>query len=171
MPDDLDGLFREYHVDLQRLARRRLRDRESAADLVQESFLRFAAMARDCGQAAAIENPRWFLRRIVANLAIDASRRDRRRGEHASLDEVADRLPDLRPAPDEAIELREQIAILRAAVGDLPPKCRAALLLNRIDGLSHAEVARRLGVSASMVSKYVMQAVRHCARRLGLPRG
>jgi len=36
----------------------------------------------------------------------------------------------------------------------------------RVDGLSHAQIARRLGVSESMVAKYIGQALRHCRSQL-----
>jgi len=36
----------------------------------------------------------------------------------------------------------------------------------RVDGLSHREIAERLGVSESMVAKYIGQALRHCRDRL-----
>jgi RNA polymerase sigma-70 factor (ECF subfamily) len=34
--------------------------------------------------------------------------------------------------------------------------------MNRCDGLTHREIAARLGVSESMVARYLVQALRHC---------
>lgn len=56
--------------------------------------------------------------------------------------------------------------LLQQALDELPVNCRQALLLNRLEGLGHAAIAERLGVSVSMVSKYIMSALLHCARRL-----
>ena len=42
----------------------------------------------------------------------------------------------------------------------LPPNARRALLMSRIDGMTFAEIAAVLGVSESMVAKYIAQALR-----------
>ncbi|PQA33961.1 RNA polymerase sigma factor, partial [Amnimonas aquatica] len=88
MPANLDLLFRNHHGELKRMAYGRLGDREAAADVVQDAFLRYAVMAQSERQAA-IESPRQFLWRIVQNLIIDMARRRRRRGEHVCIDDVA----------------------------------------------------------------------------------
>jgi RNA polymerase sigma factor (sigma-70 family) len=166
MPENIDALFRQYHRELHSLAYRRLGQRELAADVVQDAFVRYADMIKTPTCGAAVENPRSFLWRIVVNLVTDLGRRDRRRGDHADLDDILDWVADPRLAPDKALENRQQLALLRAALDELPKDCRNALLLSRIEGLTHAEVGERLGVSASMVSKNIMRALRHCARRL-----
>ncbi|MPY73889.1 MAG: sigma-70 family RNA polymerase sigma factor [Alphaproteobacteria bacterium] len=170
MADDLESLFRRYRGELQRIAYRSLRDREGAADVVQDAFVRYAAYSQAPGSGAAIGDPRRFLWRVVGNLVIDVVRRRRRHGEHAALDGTAEQFAHPGPSPEQALESRQQLRALRRALAELPPNCRAALLLNRLDGLTHSEVAARLGVSSSMVSKYIMQALRHCAKRLRLAR-
>jgi len=167
MSADLDTLFREHSVELRRFAYRELRDSDRAADLVQDTFLRYASQPTG---SAAIAQPRFFLWRILRNLLIDLRRLERRRGAHLALEEFADYLADPTPTIDRQLESRQQLARLRTALADLPENCRRALLLNRLDGLSHAEIAAQLSVSTSMVTKYIIQALRHCARRLQQPR-
>ena len=48
------------------------------------------------------------------------------------------------------------------ALAQLSDNARQALLLNRLEGLTQAQIALRLGVSESMVAKYIGQALRHC---------
>ena len=165
-PDDLDTLFRRYQAELNTFALRRLRDREAAADVVQDAFVRYLAG----GVTAAEErvSPRFFLWRIVGNLTIDIARRARRRGSDTSLDEIAERFADPRPGAERCLEGRQQLALLHSALSELPARSRDALLLNRLHGLTHAQIGTRLGVSGSMVSKYIMTALRHCAVRLDL---
>ncbi|WP_437881424.1 RNA polymerase sigma factor [Pseudomonas sp. LRF_L74] len=167
MAHDLDQLFRLYHQELKQLAYRRLRDRETAADLTQDTFLRYAGM-NQAARSDAIANPRFFLIRILGNLIIDLGRRRARCDESARIDDIQDGLFDPLPGPERLIELRQQLEILHRALEELPAACREALLLNRVEGLNHAAIAERLGVSPSMVCKYIMRALRHCARRLGL---
>jgi RNA polymerase sigma factor (sigma-70 family) len=166
MAENLDQLFRLYQRELTRLAHRRLGDRDAADDVVQDAFLRFATVSQDA--AAAVRNPRHFLWRIVINLVADLRRSLSRRGVHLPIDDMADRLTDPRAGPDRVLESRQLLRRLRVALDELPASCRTALLLSRVDGMSHAEVADHLGVSASMVSKYIMRGLRHCAVRLGI---
>ncbi|QLF94005.1 sigma-70 family RNA polymerase sigma factor [Pseudomonas sp. ABC1] len=166
MADDLDTLFRLYHRELQRLAYRRVGDRDLAADLAQDAFLRYAIL--ETHKRALIQSPRHFLWRILGNLVIDHGRQRARQGEHVSLADDEYELLDGRPSPERLLELRQQLQLLHRALGELPPACREALLLNRVEGLSHPAIAERLGISPSMVCKHIMRALRHCARALGL---
>ncbi|MCU1725142.1 MULTISPECIES: RNA polymerase sigma factor [unclassified Pseudomonas] len=167
MADDLDRLFRLYHRDLQNIAYRRLGDRELAADLTQDTFVRYAGLGQQ-QQTDGILNPRFFLIRVLGNLIIDLARGRKRQGSPVELSEVQDELLDPRPGPERLFELRQQLQCLHLALSELPENCRTALLLNRIEGLSHQAIAERLEVSPSMVSKYIMRALRHCVRSLEL---
>lgn len=164
---DLDALFRLYAKELNKFAGRRLNDREAAADVVQDSFLRFLVWSRVRSETVLPNGARFFLWRIVGNLTIDLIRRNRVLGPGVPLEDLADRLIDPMPTPDRCLEARQDYLLLKRALDEAPERHRAALLLNRIDGLSHAEIAARLGVSASMVSKYIMSVLEHCLDRMG----
>lgn len=163
-PKQLSLLFSTHRSELQAFAYRRLGDREAAADVVQDAFVRYATLAEDTAAVARIEQPRFFLWRIVSNLMADRERQLGRRGQHAAIDDLADSLPDPTASPERQLAAQQRLESLRLALQGLPANCRDALLMNRIDGLGHIEIAQRLGVSPSMVSKYIMQALRHCAR-------
>lgn len=162
---DLDQLFRRYAVELHQHAFRRLNDREAAADVVQDSFLRFMIWKRDRSLASFPNGPRAFLWKVVGNLTIDLIRRNRVLGPMMPLDHAIE-VPDSSPTPDRYWEARQQYKILRSALDELPARTRKALLLNRTEGLSHAEVGQKLGVSSSMATKYIMAALAHCADRM-----
>ena len=55
---------------------------------------------------------------------------------------------------------RQRLARLVAGVEQLPPQVAAAFRLHKFDGLTHGEVAARLGVSRSAVEKYIMSALK-----------
>lgn len=168
MADSLDSLFRQYKRELNRIAYSRLGCPDDADDVVQDAFVRYATQEKkqNQGMATEVETPKFFLFRIVSNLVIDRIRQQQRRGIHTSIDEVGQNLIDPRPLLCEQLASRQQLKRLAKALDELPENCRAAILMSRLDGLSHAEIAERLQVSKSMVSKYIMQAVKHCAKRL-----
>jgi RNA polymerase sigma-70 factor (ECF subfamily) len=70
------------------------------------------------------------------------------------------------PSAEDVIEAKQRVVKLEAAIEELPLKCRRALLLNRLEGKTHAEIARTVGVSESMVAKYIVQGLKHCRARL-----
>lgn len=162
---ELDSLFREYHRELAAFAYRKLHDREAASDLVQDAFVRYIAHVRQTEMAA--ESPRFFLWRIASNLLLDLARRERRRGQMVALDAVAPHeLSDRAPSAERRLSARQEYRALRQALDELPAKARTALLLNRVERLTHAQIATRLGVSPSMVNKYISRALCHCLARL-----
>ncbi|HEY0292209.1 MAG TPA: sigma-70 family RNA polymerase sigma factor, partial [Hansschlegelia sp.] len=101
----------------------------------------------------------------AGNLIVDLVRRERRQGRSVPLEQAA-LLADAAPLADRSLIARQDFATFKAALDELPPKTRAALLLNRIEGLTHAEIAARLAISPSMVSKHIMKALRVCLRSL-----
>lgn len=149
--------------DLLRFFRQRIGCPDTAADLAQEAQLRLWQSLRD----TPIDNPRAFGFRIAANMLVDHHRRQAIRDIHTPLeDRHRDTVAGREPTPEYQLEQRQRLQTLQAALAELPEKCRAAFLLNRIEGLSHRDIALRLGVSESMVAKYLAQALRHCRQRL-----
>jgi RNA polymerase sigma-70 factor (ECF subfamily) len=61
---------------------------------------------------------------------------------------------------DERLIQRQNLAAAAATIRALPPRCRDAFLLNRFESLTYRQIAARLGVSVSMVEKYVAEALR-----------
>lgn len=155
----IDGLMR----DLLRFFRRRVRCPDTAADLAQETQLRVWLRSRE-GQ---IDNPRAFAFRVAENLVVDHCRRQAIREICIPLeDEHTDTVAACDPAPEYSLEQKQRLNRLNEALSELPEKCRSAFLLNRLEGLSHKAIAARLGVSESMVAKYLAQAMRHCRSRV-----
>lgn len=162
---DVDSLFRQYHRDLGAFAYGRLRDRDVASDVVQDAFVRYIAHTQ--GAKAAPEAPRFVLWRIVSNLILDLRRRERRWGKPYTLEDAgAHELVDPAPSPEREVIAREELRILAQALNALPPHIRTALVMNRVQQLTHAQIAAHLNVSPSMVNKYIMRALSHCAVRM-----
>ncbi|MGH8547062.1 MAG: sigma-70 family RNA polymerase sigma factor, partial [Methylococcales bacterium] len=67
------------------------------------------------------------------------------------------------------LAVRQKLEILDRAVAELPPKCRQVFLLRKVEQLSHAEIAERLGISRSMVEKHLHRAMMHCRDRIFEP--
>jgi RNA polymerase sigma factor (sigma-70 family) len=119
-----------------------------AEDVVQESLTK-AYVALQNG--AEPELLRAWLFRIVRNTAIDERRGTR---HHEQLDESYNGVEQ----PPQAIERREQLAALVAAIQDLPPAQRRAIVQRELEGKGHAEIGRALKLSPGSVRQLIYRA-------------
>lgn len=162
----LERWFARYQAPLLDYLYGMTRDREWAADLTQETFLRaYSAIKED---VSAIERPRAWLYRIATNAAISALRR-KRRFDWLPLSAVepeagansSDRW--LRPnaaalaGPDIAATVVERDAVW-SVLAELPPRWRAALLLQATAGFQTREIAAELGISETNARKVLFRA-------------
>ncbi|MEX5217129.1 MAG: RNA polymerase sigma factor [Nitrospiraceae bacterium] len=154
--------FEQHHEDLLRFFTRKLGCRHLAADCTQDTYVHLARIA----PSMSLHNPRAFLFRVAANLAIDHLRKARTRGIVFSSDPPPEETASMAPSAEDVIDGKQRMLRLEAAIEELSPKCRRALLLNRLEGKTHAEIAQALGVSESMVAKYIVQGLKHCRLRL-----
>jgi RNA polymerase sigma factor (sigma-70 family) len=153
--------YQSHARELHGFARRRV-GRQEAEDVVQDAYLHLLQK----GAAAALEHPRAYLFRIAANLAIDAIRKTKTRLRYAD-DEIEFLSFALaNAAPEAAIERAFEIRRFQTCLAELPPRCSEVFLLNLIDGLTHAEIAKRLGISVRTVDRHIVKALDHLRRRL-----
>ncbi len=109
---------------------------EDAEDAVQEAFLHaYRALHRFLPDQAF---GAW-LHRIVANAALDITRRRKVRDADELPETVASPFRD----PAEANELRQR---LQEALEKLPARQRAVIVMHDVEGFKHAEIGTMLGI-------------------------
>jgi RNA polymerase sigma-70 factor (ECF subfamily) len=142
-----------------RLARRILGNEALAEDIVQDALLRVWTNAPRWRPQAAF---RTWLYRVVVNLCLNAKRRP---GDLPL--ETAGHVADPAVAADSQLEARERDQRLAAAIGALPERQRAAIVLSYQEGLSNAEIAAVLDTSVSSVETLLVRAKRTLRTKLG----
>jgi RNA polymerase sigma factor (sigma-70 family) len=142
---------------------RRVRSHPDAAELAQEVYVRMLRVP----DMEAIRNPEAYLYTVASNLGKEHARHERKHGGALDIDDpqVQEQLAEL-PAFVGQLDTEQRIKRLGEVLHQLPPKCRAAVVLQYWHGLSYEEIAQRLGVSTHMVKKYLSQALVHCRRRM-----
>ncbi|AZP70046.1 sigma-70 family RNA polymerase sigma factor [Pseudomonas poae] len=135
-------LYRDHHGWLQGWLRKRLGDREHAADVAQDTFLRLLVSGRFPGD----KESRSYLAQIARNLVIDQWRR--LRIERAYLESIA--------------LILETLMQIDAMLDRMPDNVRRAFMLSQFEGLSYAQIAERLDVTVSSVQKYMTRAIVAC---------
>lgn len=152
---ELHALYSSHHGWLQGWLRHKLGNAGEAADLAQDTFVSVLTS----GTAPQIREARPFLATIARRLV--AHRYRRQVLEDAYLAALACLPQAVAPAPEERLLALEALQEIDAALDGLPLPVRTAFLLAQLDGLSYAEIAERLNVSASSVKQYLTRANRH----------
>lgn len=127
-------------------------------DVAQQAFFKLGEQTAD----RQLESPRAFVFRIAINLMHDARRQLRR--ANAALEDTTTLTADEDPDLERALIAKQQVRLLQTVLAGLPERHRLYLTANRMDGLSFAEIARRHGVSESLVRKTVDEAAAVCQR-------
>jgi len=164
----VEALYDLYADALYRYLLARVGDRDAAADLTTELFVRVirhvGGFRLNTARPAASFSA--WLYRIAANLAADHGRA-RQRLPQVALDvqlPLAGRLPD----PQEVVEQRETAGRLAQAMAQLSEDQRRVLLGKFGEEMSNAEVAAWLGKTEGAVKSLQHRALRALGRILGI---
>ena len=142
-----DDVVRTHSARVYRLAYRLTGNPHDAEDLTQEVFVRVF-------RSLASYTPGTFegwLHRITTNLFLDLARRRQRIRFEGLGHEVEGRMSGADPTPAEAFDDRHLDGDIQAALKDLAPEYRAAVVLCDIEGLSYEEIGATLGVKLGTV--------------------
>ena len=159
----VERLFAEHRSALQAFFYRRIRTKSDAPDLAQEVYVRMLRVSDE----QAIRNPERYLYTVASNLVKEYAVLDRWQAHSVDLEgaSIQQQLGEL-PTFDGQLDVAQRVARLRTVLGQLSPKCRAAVVLQYRHGLSYQEIGERLNVSPHMVKKYLAQGLAHCRRRM-----
>lgn len=158
-----DDLVRQHADRVYRLAYRLSGNRHDAEDLTQETFIRVFRSVQNY-QPGTFEG---WLHRITTNVFLDMVRR-RQRIRMEALPEETDRIAGREPSPEQAFSDAHLDPDLQAALDDLLPEFRAAVVLCDVEGLTYEEIGATLGVKLGTVRSRIHRG--RLALRAGLER-
>lgn len=136
---------------LMQFLNRCLRNPSDAADLRQDVYVRVYEAAHK-----KFPDPiRPFVMTTARNLVIDRVRHE----QVVSIETVSD-LEQMdfvsdEPGPDRTAAARSELGRLRRALDRLPERCRQAMILRKIEGLSRREIAARMSISEATVAEHL----------------
>ncbi|HEY5237217.1 MAG TPA: RNA polymerase sigma factor [Rhizomicrobium sp.] len=142
---------------LMQFLRHNWRNKSDIDDLRQDVYVRVY-------EAAHKEIPRPvkpFLFTIARHLLVDHVRREHVVPIEAVADLDALDVAIDTPGPECSVIARDELRHLQVSLDRLPPRCREAVVLGRIEGLSGREIAARMGVTEATVSRQL--AIGMCA--------
>lgn len=165
-PESLDDWFKRHilvHEEaLVRYLTRCWPNRGDVVDLRQDTYVRvYEAAAKSRPQA-----PKSFLFTTARHLMTDRLRRQRivaidAVGDLDALNVLVEEL-----SPEERTSAHQELRRLAEAIDGLPPRCREAVWMRRVDDLPQKEVALRLGVTQKTVEKHIMKGMQLLAEAM-----
>ncbi|HEY5237738.1 MAG TPA: RNA polymerase sigma factor [Rhizomicrobium sp.] len=132
------------------------RNKSDIADLRQEIYVRVCESAFNKIPDAA----KAFVFRTARNLLINRVRREQVVPIEAITDLDSLGIATDAPGPDRTVIAREELHRLQAALDNLSPRCREAVVLGRVEGLSGREIAVRMGITEAGVSLHLDHGIR-----------
>ena len=161
----LDEIFRLQYDQLLRFCRIRISHAADAEDLVQDAFV----SVRRAYPGKGIDELRPLLFTALRNLTLDylKSGYAKQRRSSAEIGEMGEFLACPRSVtPETQLRDAQLLAIMQAGLAALDPRKREALLLSRLERLTHKEIAERLSVSPRTVRSDITDAMAVVAKSL-----
>ncbi len=160
--DEIQALFQNHNEELVRYLTSRLKSHDEAVEVAQEAYVRLLRL----DDTSTIGFLRAFLFRTATNIAID---RIRRKGlAQAYVDQEAP--PQVNEmfgfTPERSIAAKQSLERVLDCVSALPEKCRFAFVEYKFRNRSYDDIAAEMGLTSSMVRKYVLRALVHCADKM-----
>lgn len=127
-------------------------------DVVQESYLRIWRSRTE----QPIQSAKAFLFCIARRIAIDVIRRNKTSQNDAVANLDVSCVLEEGVNVVETVSRRQEIALLAEAIDALPSQCRKIMVLRKIEGLSHREIASRLGITEATVHAQLQRGMQKC---------
>ncbi|HYQ57362.1 MAG TPA: RNA polymerase sigma factor SigZ [Draconibacterium sp.] len=135
----IEAVWNAYYDQLLRFIRRRVTDKATAEDLLQNVFLKMLTNIESLKDSTKIKS--WLFQ-ITRNAIVDFYRKAQKQGN------FAESLPEEKEEISEDV-MEEVESWVAPFINRLPEKYREALILSEIKGMSQKEMALYLGISYS----------------------
>lgn len=152
---DLGQFLRENNNALVSYVYSWVRSRPDALDIVQEAYCRIFRL----GDLRGVNHLRGYLFKTAKNIATDWVRQ--RVVREAYVQDEPLRGNKESASPEEIWLAREELEALQLNIESLPPKCRYALMMVRLEGASYEEVGQTLGIKTHSARRLVERAMEY----------
>jgi RNA polymerase sigma-70 factor (ECF subfamily) len=150
----LKELFQLHYLPVCQTIHRLVRDQSTSEDLAQEVFLRFWNKRHKIHINSSLSA---YIRRMATNEALGYLRSRKTFEEEEVI--LNDQRQSGQNVEEQALytELEDHI---KAAINELPPKCRAVFVLSRFEELTYQEIADRMEISIKTVENQMGRALK-----------
>jgi RNA polymerase sigma-70 factor (ECF subfamily) len=144
-------IYKRYKSSLKHFIAGYLVNNQDVEDVCQETFLRTYKSSLENG----IKKPKSFMFRVAKNLIVSDFRKASTR-----LNEYVDDIDIITPSVEadkleDDLLAQEKLGLMCEAIAGLPNKCRQAVIMRKVYGLSTKDIAIRMNISTVTVSNYI----------------
>lgn len=158
-------LIRRYERPVFSLVYRMVRNRETAEEIAQDTFIK--ALNNIERYSPAFKLSSWLFK-IANNLAIDHLRKGHLRtislsgapdaATASEIEATSFEVASSVPSPLQAMESRELGSAIEQAIGRLRPEYRSCIIMRHVEGRSYEEIAATLDLPLGTVKTYIHRA-------------
>jgi RNA polymerase sigma-70 factor (ECF subfamily) len=164
-----EAIVRQYWRKVFNVAYKFVGKHDEAEDLTQDIFLKIFKSLDTFDRRANFQT--WLIS-VSRNLCIDHYRSARRERETINRDVDPSDLAPVAPGVSAygRLEHRDRVSLLRAALVELPPTLRTAVMLRDIQELTYQEIADRLDLPEGTVKSRINRGRTELARQIRILR-
>lgn len=157
-----DALFHKYSEKLFRFSFSLLKNEEDSKEIVQEAFLRIWRKREEIDSTKSFKS---FLFSISYNLVVDQLRLRLKDQEYRKF--LVTYFESEKFELSNNFDYNKIVEQIRHAVEELPAKRKQIYTLSREVGLSHKEIAERMGITVKTVENQITLSLKHLKQSLG----
>lgn len=159
--EPLEELFDYYYPRLYNFSRSFLKIEDGIDDILQEVFVKIWQKRKKINSAATFNS---FIFTITRNLLLNELR------SRLNNENIKDEIRNLSIAKEyslmEQIEYRDLKEKVDYLISELPERQKEIFILSRTKGLSHKEIAEKLGIKTTTVEYHITQSVKYLKEKL-----
>lgn len=155
--DQIETLYKRHHMELMTALQAIYgAGPPDPDDVIQQTFRKLL----ERGDLTQIRNPKAYIWRTARNIVREAKRSADVRSRHDfEVEEIFFDIKGDKSTPERIIIVKDQLTVINKALRNMPEKRRRAVILHRVEGLSYAEIGRRLRISRQNAAKHVTKGI------------
>ncbi|OHX68543.1 RNA polymerase subunit sigma-70 [Flammeovirga pacifica] len=150
---DLKILFDQYFESIKNFIYYKLGDIDAAEDIAQEAYIKFW----EAREKVIKDTAKTYLYTIANNLAMNYIKHNKVVLQFEQKQNKKD--GETETNPEFKMELNEFQHTLEKTINQIPEKSKEVFLMNRMEGLTYAEISDRLDVSVKAIEKRMSKAL------------
>lgn len=158
MQREFEVIFKRYYIPVKSFLKKLVKTGDDAEDIAQDVFTQLWVKPEVWKDNPDIDR---YIFRMAKYQALNFLRNNARLSDQGLVDadiSMVEMVSDGNSATDPIIR-KEADLLLRMALDRMPPKRREIFAMSRFDGMSHKEIAEKLGLSVRTIESHIYAAL------------